>query len=179
LKKFIKDYWLLFTIAGLVIALDQISKAIVRANIPYGGSWMPVDWLSPVFRFVYIDNTGAAFGLFKSGGLIFAILAVIIAIIIMIYYPQIPKTEKLTRIAVALQMGGALGNLVDRIFIGSVTDFISVGSFPVFNIADSSITIGVGLLILSLWLDERRTKKNTEKLDRLDLGDAELPEENS
>jgi signal peptidase II len=178
LKKFIKEYWLLFTIAGVVIALDQISKTIVRTNIPYGSYWMPLDWLSPFLRFVYIDNTGAAFGLFKSGGMIFAILAVIITIFITVYYPQIPKAEKLTRIAMAMQMGGALGNLVDRIFFGTVTDFIAVYDFPVFNIADSNITVGVGLLILSLWINERRTKKDSDNLEGLDPGDTELHEEN-
>lgn len=63
------------------------------------------------------------------------------------------------RIAIAMQLGGALGNLIDRIVFGPVTDFISVGNFAVFNIADSSITVGVGLLILALWLDEKNEKK--------------------
>jgi len=73
-----------------------------------------------------------------------------------IYYPQIPQDEKLMRIAMSMQLGGALGNLIDRVIFGPVTDFISVGTFPVFNIADASITVGVGILILGLWLSERR-----------------------
>ncbi len=158
MKKIIKEYWALFTLAAIVITLDQITKAIVRANIPFGSHWMPLAWLAPYFRFVNWHNTGAAFGLFQSGGLIFAILAVIISIFIVIYYPQIPREEKLMRIAIAMQLGGALGNLIDRIRFGPVTDFISVGEFPVFNLADSCITVGVGLLILALWLSERREK---------------------
>lgn len=160
MKKIINKYWLLFTIAAVVIALDQISKYLVRTYIPYGGTWMPLAWLEPYFRFVHVDNTGAAFGFFKSGGMIFAALAVLISILIVIYYPQIPKEEKLTRIAIAMQMGGALGNLIDRIAFGPVTDFISVCEFPVFNIADSNITVGVGLLILSILIHEHREKKN-------------------
>lgn len=164
MKKFLKEYWLLFTVAGSVIILDQISKALVRAHIPFGGRWMPLEWLAPYFRFVYWHNTGAAFGLFQQGGLIFAILAVIVAIFIILYYPQVPQEEKLMRFALALQMGGALGNLIDRIHFGPVTDFISVGDFAVFNIADACITVGVGILILAIWLAERREKLAGEGL---------------
>jgi signal peptidase II len=164
LKKIIKEYWLLISVAGLIVIVDQVTKAIVRANIPFGGRWMPLDWLAPYFRFVHWENTGAAFGMFQSGGLIFGILAVIVSIFIVIYYPQIPKEEKLMRVAMAMQLGGALGNLIDRIVFGPVTDFISVGSFPVFNIADSSITVGVGLLILALWLHDQREKKEQKTL---------------
>ena len=158
MKKIIKKYWLLLTISGVIILADQVTKALVRSNIPFGGQWMPLEWLAPYFRFVHWENTGAAFGLFQQGGTIFAILAVIVAVFIVIYYPQIPDDERLMRVSLAMQLGGALGNLIDRIFLGPVTDFISIGIFPVFNIADSSITIGVGLLILALWLNERKEK---------------------
>jgi len=167
LKKIIKEYWLLFSVASIIVVLDQISKAIVRANIPFGGRWMPLDWLAPYFRFVHWENTGAAFGIFQNGGAIFAILAVIVAAFIVIYYPQIPEDEPLMRVAMALQLGGALGNLIDRIVFGPVTDFISVGNFAVFNIADSSITVGVGILILALWLSERNEKKEESVSDEV------------
>lgn len=163
MKKIIKEYWLLFTTASIIIILDQMTKAIVRANIPFGGQWMPLTWLAPYFRFVHWENTGAAFGMFQGGGLIFGVLAVIVTVFIIIYFPQIPKEEKLMRVAIAMQLGGAIGNLIDRLVFGPVTDFISVGRFPVFNIADSSITVGVGLLLLALWLTERR--KRQEKLN--------------
>jgi len=162
LKKIVKKYWLFVIIAGSIIALDQITKAVVRNNIPFGGSWMPWEWLKPVFRFVHWENTGAAFGLFQGGGIVFAILAVIISVFIIYYYPQIPENEKLMRVALSMQFAGAIGNLVDRIFRGPVTDFISVGDFPVFNVADSSITVGVGLLLLTFWLSERK-ERSTEK----------------
>lgn len=173
MKKFIKEYWLLFTIAGVIIIFDQITKAVVRANIPFGGHWMPLEWLAPYFRFVYWQNTGAAFGLFQQGGLIFGSLAVIISIFIIIYYPQIPKEEKLMRVALAMQMGGALGNLIDRVRFGPVTDFISIGEFPVFNIADSSISVGIAILILALWLAERREKQNDSDSQNIFSEDAE------
>jgi signal peptidase II len=172
LKKFIKEYWMLFTIAGIIILLDQVTKEIVRASIPFGGQWMPVEWLRPYFRFVHWQNTGAAFGLFQGGGLVFGILAVIVTAFIIIYYPQIPKEEKLMRVAISMQLGGAIGNLIDRILFGPVTDFISVGSFPVFNIADSSITVGVGIMILALWLAERKERKIGESTDPQPIPDS-------
>jgi len=167
LKKILKNYWILITVASIIIILDQIIKAIVRANIPFGGFWMPLEWLAPYLKFVNWSNTGAAFGLFQQGGLIFGILAVIVSIVIVIYYPQIPEGEPLMRIAMAMQMGGALGNLIDRIFFGPVTDFIAVGAFPVFNVADSSITVGVAVLILALWISERREMQNSLSGDQM------------
>jgi signal peptidase II len=174
LKKIIKEYWLLVVIAGFIIVLDQITKAVVRANIPFGGQWMPLDWLSPYFRFVHWQNTGAAFGMFQQGGLIFGILAAVVTIMIFIYFPKIPQKEMLMRIAIAMQLGGAVGNLIDRIRFGPVTDFISVGTFAVFNIADSSITVGVGLMLLALWLSERRDHQTVGSSDPSSL--TESPE---
>jgi signal peptidase II len=78
------------------------------------------------------------------------------------------------RVAIAMQLGGALGNLIDRLVFGPVTDFISVGRFPVFNIADSSITVGVGLLLLALWLAERRERR--EKLGSDSISSQEIAE---
>ena len=163
MKKIMKEYWLLITVASLIVIIDQITKAIVRANIPFGGRWMPIEWLEPYFRFVHWENTGAAFGLFQQGGVLFAILAVIVAVFIVVYYPQVPKDAVLMRVALAMQMGGALGNLIDRIVFGPVTDFISVLRFPVFNIADSSITVGVGVLIFGLWQMEKQEKRIQEQ----------------
>jgi signal peptidase II len=87
---------------------------------------------------------------------IFAILAVIVVIVILYYYPRIPRQDWALRLALGLQLGGALGNLIDRLrYQGHVTDFISVATFPVFNIADASISIGVAILILSVWFTEK------------------------
>ena len=73
------------------------------------------------------------------------------------------------RIALAMQMGGALGNLIDRIRFGPVTDFIAVGSFPVFNVADASITVGVGILLLFLWILERKEKQAEAETESGDM----------
>ena len=103
MKKFLQQYGLLIFIAGVIIILDQVTKAIIRANIPFGGRGMPLEWLAPYFRFVHWENTGAAFGLFQQGGVIFGILAVIVSVFFLIYYPQVPKEDTLMRVALAMQ----------------------------------------------------------------------------
>jgi signal peptidase II len=152
----IRDYLILTGIAGFVIALDQWSKYLVRTQLAVGEAWSPFSWLAPYVRVVHWKNTGAAFGLFPSGSLIFTVIAVIVSAAIIYYYPRVPNSQVALRFALALQLGGAIGNLVDRLAHGPVTDFISVGTFPVFNVADASISIGVAVLVGSMWIAERR-----------------------
>lgn len=161
------DYIKLFVIAGLVIALDQWSKYWIRTNIQFGFAWNPIENLAPFFRFVNWSNSGAAFGLFQKGSLIFTILAVLVSGMILIYYAIIPEDEKVQKTILAIMMGGAIGNLVDRLLFGEVTDFIAVGNFPVFNVADSAITVGTALMILVYLLELRKEKprvKNNQEL---------------
>jgi signal peptidase II len=116
-------------------------------------------WLSPYARIVHWYNRGAAFGMFQQGNMVFTVLAFIVIAAILYYYPQISKADWPLRLAMSMQLGGAVGNLIDRIRIGHVTDFISVGSFPVFNVADSSISVGCAVLLLGIWWQERTAKK--------------------
>ena len=88
-------------------------------------------------------------------GDIFTILAILVAVAIIYYFPQVSREDWALRLAMGLQLGGAIGNLIDRISSGYVTDFISIGTFPVFNVADASISIGVAILILGMWVKER------------------------
>jgi signal peptidase II len=169
LKRILKNYWILFVFSGLIIGLDQWTKALVRQNIPLGEAWMPIDWLKPYARIVHWYNSGAAFGLFQNGSLVFAILAVVVILLIIYYFPQVPENDWTFRIALIMQMAGAAGNLVDRIlFEGKVTDFISIGKFAVFNIADSSITVGVIILLVGAWINERKMKQ----MKNITLNDA-------
>jgi signal peptidase II len=170
LKTHWRDFAILFLLAGVIIALDQWTKAWVRANVPLGADWLPASlaWLEPYARIRHTYNTGAAFGLFQQGGLIFAILAVVVSVLIISYFPQTSRRDWWLRLALALQLGGALGNLTDRIArSGQVTDFISVGNFAIFNVADSCISVGVAILILGVWLMERKLKKE-EKAKQLE-----------
>lgn len=146
-------YLSLLIIAGGVILLDQWTKDWVRTNLAYGESWVPFPSLAPFARILHWRNTGAAFGVFQEGGGIFTILAIIVAIMIIYYFPRLQRGDWALRLAMGLQLGGALGNLIDRVQHNYVvTDFISIGNLPVFNIADTSITLGVIVLLLSIWL---------------------------
>jgi len=179
-KKFLKNYWMLFLVAGILVALDQISKSYIRANfVEEVDMWAPWDWLLPYARIVHVSNTGVAFGMFKGMNTVFAILAVLVSFAIIYYYPRVPAEDWTLRLAMGFQLGGAVGNLVDRLTQGFVTDFISVGNFPVWNIADASITVGVGILILGVWLQERRQKKEvSQRADALAHPGAGLDAEN-
>lgn len=155
MKKYLKDYFVLLSLAGFVIAVDQITKAIVRSNLAVGEIWAPWPWLIPYARIVHWTNTGAAFGMFQHLGGLFTILALIVSVAILYYFPQVPSTDWALRLALGLQLGGAVGNVIDRLTIGSVTDFISVGNFAVFNVADASVSIGAAVLVIAMWLKER------------------------
>jgi len=155
LKKYFNDYIVLFSIAGGIVLLDQITKRIIESNLAYGEVFRPDFWLSQYVRLVNWHNTGAAFGLFQNMNPVFTVLAFIVAGVIIFYDPHVPRHEWALRLAMCLQLGGATGNLVDRLRQGFVTDFVSVGNFPVFNVADSSISIGVVVLFLGLWISER------------------------
>ncbi len=168
---FIKTYWLdyliLILIAGALIAFDQWSKAWVRANVPLAGDWLPkwLAWLEPYARVRYWYNSGAAFGFFQNGNTIFSILAVIVDGFILYYLPKTDRRDWWLRLAMGMQFAGATGNLIDRIIFQHVTDFISVGNFAVFNVADSSISVGVAILIIGIWFKERADKKRTAQAE--------------
>ena|SRR5687767_484963 len=154
-------------IAALIVGLDQWTKWLVRANIPTGEAWLPesLAWLSPYARIVHWYNTGAAFGIFKEGGMVFTVLAFIVIGAILYYYPQVERNDWSLRLAMSMQLGGAIGNLIDRLRIGHVTDFISVGTFPVFNVADASITVGCAVLFVGVLLNELAQKKKAANLE--------------
>jgi signal peptidase II len=161
IKKYWPDYIFLFLIGGVIIGLDQWTKAWVRASIPLGGDWLPesLKWLMPYARIRHWYNSGAAFGIFQNGNLFFTILAIIIILLILYYYPHTERQDWWLRVAMAMQFAGATGNLIDRLFFAHVTDYISVGNFAIFNVADASITTGVAVLIIGVWLKDHAEKR--------------------
>lgn len=180
ITKTLLDILLILSGAGLIIAFDQWTKQLVVENIPFLGTWLPdsLSSLAPFFRIVHWRNSGAAFGMFQNGNLVFIILAIFASLLIIFYFPQIEKKEWALRAAMVLQLGGAVGNLIDRIRYGYVIDFISVGDFPVFNIADSSITVGVIVLVIGVIIQELNEKKlnqqNKQRADeRADLEESQ------
>jgi signal peptidase II len=160
--KYWRDYFVLLLIAGSFIFLDQWTKELVRANIAIGSDWLPdsLSWLMPYARIRHWHNTGAAFGLFQGASLVFTILAFCVAGFILYYFPRVSRKDWWLRLALGLQLCGAIGNLIDRLrFDGRVTDFISVGNFAIFNVADTCISVGTAILVLGVFLTERAARK--------------------
>ena len=138
-----------YSAALAVVFLDQLIKFLVRQNIQLGQS-IPI--IKNVFHLTYVANTGSAFGLFKSFSIIFFVLFSIIVIIGIFYYlKKIIKEDKKLELAVGLLLGGTIGNLIDRLAFGTVIDFLDFRIWPVFNIADSAVSVSIILLIFILW----------------------------
>ncbi|MQG38487.1 MAG: signal peptidase II [SAR202 cluster bacterium] len=138
----------------IVIILDQLSKYTIKSQFNLYESWPEIG----IFRIYHTYNTGTAFGLLQ-GQTILLIVASLIALIFLIYiYNEYTKGNIILRIALGLQLGGAISNLSDRLAFGAVTDFISVGWWPVFNIADSSIVVGITILISGILYREKISK---------------------
>ncbi len=158
-----RHYLTLLALSGSVIAADQWTKYLIRSRLAPGEQWSPWEWLAPYARLIHSDNTGAAFGLFEDGALFFTVLALVVSAAIIFYFPRVPHSERALRFALSMQLGGALGNLIDRLLQdGRVTDFVSVGRFPVFNVADASISLGVAVLLLSTFFGGGRDQAESE-----------------
>ena len=140
--------WILAATLGATLSADQLTKLVVKANLALGESWPAEGFL----RISHGTNTGSAFGLFRGQPLILTI-ASILAIGFIVYYYRTQSTRRpIFRFTVGLLLGGALGNLTDRLRMGEVVDFIDVGRWPVFNLADSSIVVGMTLLVATVVL---------------------------
>jgi len=162
LGKRLLEYLTLLVPSGAIVALDQWTKWWIRQNLPFEATWIPagLEGLRPYARFVHWHNSGAAFGMFQEGGMVFTVLAILVVAAILYYFPKVDHADWPVRLAMVLQLGGAAGNLIDRLFVGEVTDFISIGTFPVFNVADSAITLGVIVLLVGVWWKERQAKRS-------------------
>jgi signal peptidase II len=156
-----RDRLIPFLIAALVLALDQLTKWQIKAHVT---AWDTLTVIPKFFNIVHAENPGVAFGLLADAsgawrdtiliGLSAAVLLFISSILLRPVHSGIARNW-MVRIGLALVLGGALGNLFDRIVNGTVTDFVEVYAgthyFPAFNVADSSITVGAGLLLLDMW----------------------------
>lgn len=153
---------LLFIGAALaVLALDQTTKELVRTLMDRGESW-PDGW--PV-RLYYVTNTGAAFGILKDQTGFLLVTTMIGLAAIYLYYRYPPFDHLVAPVAIGMILGGAIGNLVDRLRLGRVTDFIDFPFWPSFNVADSSIVIGITILLLGYLLFAERLLPRAERED--------------
>jgi len=150
-------------LSALVVALDQASKQVIMASMSLYDS-LPV---VPFLRLTYVHNTGAAFSFLSDAGgwqrWLFAGLAIFIGSVIGVWLGRLERRQKLLAVSLALILGGAVGNLIDRLVYGFVIDFIDVyyqsWHWPAFNIADMAISIGVALMLLDSLRDGRREEE--------------------
>ena len=147
-------------LAALVFVLDIATKQIAEAFLNYGE---PV-YLLPVLDFTLLYNKGAAFSFLANEGgwqrWFFTAISLVVSIVLIVWLKKLPRTQLWLPIALALILGGALGNLFDRVLFGHVIDFISVhwekSYFPAFNIADSAITLGAIMMAIDIFLEGKR-----------------------
>lgn len=156
----LKWIWL----AVVVVVFDQITKYIASASLEM---YQPIA-VMPMFNWTLMHNTGAAFSFLANEGgwqrWFFAVIAIVVSVVIVLWIKRLQQHEKLQAIALALILGGAIGNVIDRIWFGYVVDFVDVyyGNmhWPAFNIADSAISIGVVLIIIDSVREYRAERKN-------------------
>ena len=139
---------IIFYTALLIVIFDQLTKFLIKQNFQLNQS-IPI--IKNILHLTYVTNTGSAFGLFKGFNLIFIFFSIIVIIAIFYYLRRIVNNEKLLQFSVGLLLGGTLGNLIDRLIYSFVVDFIDFRIWPVFNVADSAVTISVILLVILLW----------------------------
>ena len=148
--------------ALLLVTADQFSKLGIRSNLAIGESLFEMGF----FRLIRVHNTGAAFGLFQGQSFLLTIIALVGVATLLLYtlffHRKLPFLgNRLGKLALGLVLGGTVGNLIDRIYLGYVTDFIAVGIWPAFNIADSAIVVGTIILAYSL-IDLVRVRERSD-----------------
>lgn len=155
---------MLFIIAIAALLADQLSKRAVEATLGFG-EVMEIPGLSPYITLTNAQNTGAAFSILQNANTFIILVAIVVGALIVYYAPRLPAEDWVSRVGLGLQFGGAMGNLVDRLRQGWVTDFIhpqipQIGfDWPVSNIADICIVSGAIVLIVSSMVQDRKQKK--------------------
>lgn len=164
-----RDILIFLVLVALVVALDQFSKQWIRNNVPLGGSLPALGQLT----IVHVQNTGSAFGMFTDQAFLLSIIAMAGLVVVLMFFRYLKQLGLAGGIALSLIFAGALGNLIDRLRLGHVTDFIYVRLWdnfywPAFNVADSAITTGAILLaVVALWTlgDKREPGPGAGKKD--------------
>jgi signal peptidase II len=168
LAQWFRKAWVVLLVAAIIVALDQWTKAWVRANIPDYTSMVPIPGLEAFLTFEHVHNYGAAFGILQGLGGPLIIIAILVSIGMLFYIRYIPATAWLVLVLLGLQLGGAVGNVIDRINQGYVTDFVKLGIpgfyyIPNFNVADNAIVFGVlGLAIYIMWSDMKKQREEKQ-----------------
>ena len=131
--------------AGLIVGLDRLTKGWAASTLILSE---PRPLFGPVFRLTRVHNVGGAFGIFPGNGILFIIVSSVVAMGLFIFLLAADLQGKLLKAGLALVLGGAIGNLIDRLHYGYVLDFFEVRGFSIFNLADACVTAGVGLILV-------------------------------
>ena len=163
-----RDGWILPFTATVIWLLDQGSKYLVVSHLLPGQPRELCAWTSPIFQLTYTTNTGTAFGLFPGLKDVIVVVAALVIAAIVVYQHQLPDEQWQGRVALGFQLGGALGNLTDRLVRGSVVDFVDLnfwplGQWPIFNLADAAIVTGTSLLALLIIQEARQMHRDQEQ----------------
>ncbi|MDS9470514.1 signal peptidase II [Sporosarcina pasteurii] len=151
-----------YALAAIVIAIDQLTKWLVVKNMELGER---IGIMEPYISLLSHRNRGAAWGMLQGQMWLFYIVTVVVVIGLIYYFHKEARGHRLFSISLMLLLGGAIGNFIDRLLMGEVVDFISVlipiiqYNFPIFNVADAALSIGVALLIIHVLLDEKKNRK--------------------
>lgn len=141
-----KSLWIPALVSVAVLVLDQVTKGLIRDWIGPGAPRHRFDLVGRLLAFNYVENRGAAFGILQGQTAFLILAASAIVVLLVLTLRDAGRLSPMMYLGVGLLLGGALGNLIDRIRLGSVTDFIAVGIWPKFNVADSAISVGLVLM---------------------------------
>ena len=154
-------------VAAIVLVVDQLSKALVLTFLAPGAPHAEVVIVPGLLRLYYVENTGAAFGLFQGKNPLLAFLAFGVVVALVVWFRELVRFW-LGSLALGLQLGGAVGNLIDRFRHGFVVDFIDFSFWPTFNVADSAITIGVLMLLYVLLRQGQLESPRAREAEKID-----------
>ena len=154
-------------VAAIVLVVDQLSKALVLTFLAPGAPHAEVVIVPGLLRLYYVENTGAAFGLFQGKNPLLAFLAFGVVVALIVWFRKLVRFW-LGALALGLQLGGAVGNLIDRFRHGFVVDFIDFSFWPTFNVADSAITIGVLMLLYVLLRQGQLESPRAREAEKID-----------
>lgn len=147
-------------IVAVTLIVDQFSKYLITSGMDLGES---LAVFPPVFYITYVLNPGAAFGMLANQTNLFIVVSLLVIIGVLVGYRYLPRERVWTYVALGMVAGGAMGNLIDRIRLGRVIDFLDFKVWPVFNLADTAIVVGAVILILDVWLADRKALRKVEQ----------------
>lgn len=149
----------LYAVPVIIVVLDQLLKQMVSAWLGPSADSHRVDLLGDSIGLQYVENTGAAFGIMPDQTGLLTVVSIAISVFAVFVMRREMNQHPLTALAIGMVVGGAVGNIIDRLWHGFVVDFIAIGQFPKFNLADAMITLGIVLLLVSSVRDDRAAQR--------------------